>query len=350
MTTVPTPSSQTRGDLSDRLNRPLSIGGRTLPNRLLLAPLTLLGHVAFRELLAGFGGCGLMFSEMCSAKGIPQENRRVSPYFRWRDPEREMLSIQILGADPETMAGAARRIASEGLFGVDINFGCAVSTVCKGGGGAALLKAPDRAQAIVSAVRKAVSIPVTVKFRIGWHNGRNRPAALARRFEEAGADALTFHPRLAPDRRSRPPAWETIAAVKSAVSIPVFGNGNVFTPEDCLKMLRETGCDGVAVGRMAVVRPWLFAAWTRGYEPGSDIYGSTALKLIGLLEKHYEPSRALGRFKKFAFYYAANFRFGHQLFSAIQNAGDMDSVRAAVQQFFSSAPEVTERPNMNFMT
>lgn len=336
--------------LADRLNRPLAIGPRTIGNRLVLAPMTQLGNVAYRELLSEFGGCGLMFSEMCSARGIPSENRHVSPYFRWRDREREMLSCQIVGTDPAVMARAAARIEAEGLFGVDINFGCSVAIICKSRGGAALLKDPDRAQAIVSAVRKAVSFPVTVKFRIGWKDDPEIPAALARRFEDAGADALTFHPRIAPDRRSRPPLWEYIATVKSAVSVPVFGNGDVFTAQDCLRMLETTGCDGVAVGRMAVAKPWLFSEWTRGAVPAPEVYRETALRMIHLLEKHYDPSRALGRFKKFAQYYSANFRFGHQFTAGIRNAPDMETVHEALSRFFRQPPELAPRPNKNFMS
>ena len=336
--------------LADILNRPLTIGNRTIDHRVVLAPMTLLGHVAFRELLARYGGCGLLFSEMCSAKKIPHENRTVSPVFRWRDEEQAGLVCQIVGTEPAVMAEAARRIEDEGLFGVDINFGCSVAAICRVNAGAALLREPGRAAGIVSAVRKAVSVPVTVKFRTGWQDDPEPAVDLARRFEDAGADALTFHPRVAPDRRSRPPRWEYIARVKAAVSIPVFGNGNVFSAEDCLKILQTTGCDGVAVGRMAVARPWLFAQWTEGFSPTPDIYGDTAVELARLLCKHYEPPKALSRFKKFAFYFAANFRFGHTLYSGIQNAPDMAAVADALKRFFHRPPERLSRPNRNFFT
>ena len=348
MTGVPHPSAEQM--LAGRLNRPIAIGRRTIDRRLVFAPMTLLGNVAFRELLAGYGGYGVLFTEMCSARGIPHENRHFSPYFRWRDAERDRLICQIVGTEPAAMAEAARRIEAEGLFGVDINFGCSVAMVCRRDGGAALLKSPDRAAAIVSAVRKAVSIPVTVKYRTGWQDDPRPAVTLAERFEAAGADALTFHPRVAPDRRTRPPRWEYIAAVKAAVSIPVFGNGDVFSPEDGLKILRTTGCDGIAVGRMAVAKPWLFAEWTAGFQPDPDIYRRTACRLIRLLGRHYEPTRALGRFKKFAFYFSANFRFGHSLYAGIQNAPDMDAAAAAVAQFFERPVDLMSRPNKNFFT
>lgn len=344
----PPPFSVEEGVLAERLNRPLQIGNRSLIGRLALAPMTQVGNVAHRELISRFGGCGLLFSEMCTAKTVPTENPRISPFFRWRDEERHQLSIQIVGEDPVVMAAAARRIRDEGLFGVDLNFGCSVSAITCRRIGAALLKDPRTAATIVKAVRKAVDIPVTVKYRTGWRDDPAPAVDMARRFEEAGADALTFHPRVAPDRRSRPPRWEYIAQVKSAVTIPVFGNGDVFTAEDCREMLETTGCDGVAVGRMAIARPWLFAQWCKDYRPSAGIFGETAADLQRLLEQHFDPRRALQRMKKFCYYYSANFRFGHTLFSAVQNAPDMAAIGQALQAFFASPPEVNRRPNLNF--
>ena len=122
-----------------------------------------------------------------------------------------------------------------------------MAAVCKKQCGAALLRTPDIAEAIVAAVRKAVNIPVFVKFRTGWEDRPEGAVAMARRFEAAGADALTFHPRVAPDRRTRPPKWAYIAEVKSSVKIPVFGNGDVFDRADCERMIATTGCDGIAL-------------------------------------------------------------------------------------------------------
>jgi tRNA-dihydrouridine synthase B len=334
--------------LADILNRPLNIGNRSIEKRLVLAPMAFLGNVAFRELVQNYGGCGLLFSEMCSAKKIPKENRYRSTYFRWRDAEVAHLVCQIFGDDPQTMAAAARHIEQAHFFGVDINFGCAEVSICRQNCGAAILNDPDLAARIVAEVRQAVTIPLFVKYRIGWKDSPREPVALAKRFEDAGADALTFHPRLAPDRRARPPKWEYIGRVKQAVSIPVFGNGNVFDAGDCLKMFEATGCDGVAIGRMALARPWLFAEWTEGYCGEPDIYFKSALLLAELLEKHFDPQKAVRRFKKFGYYFAANFKFGHTLFSGIQNAENMENARAFLHHFFETPPEMVSRPNLNF--
>ncbi len=337
-------------NLAEYLSQHLKIGNKSIEKRLVLAPLTFIGNIAFRDLLSQYGGYGLLFSEMCSAKAVPHENRFVSPCFRWRDEERSQLVCQIFGADPLAMAEAARRIESEGLFGVDINFGCSNTTICRRNCGAALLKEPDLAAAIVAEVRGAVSFPVTVKFRTGWRDDPVIAVGLAKRFEDAGADALTFHPRVAPDRRSRPPKWAYIGMVKRGVNIPVFGNGDVFDRDDCRRMIQETGCDGVALGRMAVARPWIFAELTENIRRGPEIYLDTAIQLARLLEIHYDPVQAIKRFKRFAFYYSANFRYGHSLYSRILKAGDMQEVVTCLQRFFEQAPDLFLRPNMNFFS
>ncbi len=335
-------------NLAEYLRQPLKIGGKRIDSRLVLAPMSFLGHIAFRELVSRYGGYGLLFSEMCSAKAIPSENRYVSPYFRWRDAERSRLIFQIFGDDPDAMAEAARRIENEGLFGVDINLGCSNARICKRNCGAALLKNPELATAIVVTVRKAVSCPLTVKFRTGWKDDPELAVRLAKGFEDAGADALTFHPRVAPDRRSRPPKWAYIGLVKQAVSIPVFGNGDIFDRRDCLRMLNETGCDGIALGRMAVARPWIFAEFLSRLQTRPEIFREAALELIKLLQTHYDPKRASKRFKRFSFYYCANFRFGHALYTRILNAADMSQIEAVVRQFFEQPPGIHTRPNMNF--
>ena len=335
-------------ELASRLNRPLTIGRATIGNRLALSPMTFLGHIAFRELLADFGGYGLLFSEMCSARRIPQEVGGRSAYFCWREEERDHLVMQIFGDDPATMASAARIIEDCGLFGVDLNFGCSVAAICKQHCGAALLKTPDRAARIVEAVRKAVSLPLFVKFRTGWTDDPAIPVELARRFAAAGADALTFHPRVAPDRRSRPPRWDYIRQVKESVAIPVFGNGDVFDGTDCLRMLETTGCDGVAIGRMAIARPWLMAQMSGLYSPGLDVFRQAALRLLNLMENHFDDSRALRRYKKFAQYFSANFKFGHSFLKRVGNAPDLETIRAQLEDFFDQEPETVYRPNMNF--
>ncbi len=334
-------------DIQKFINTPLNIGNRVISGRLILAPMSGLTHVAYRELLDGYGGCGLLFSEMCSARSVPQENRFVSPVFRWRDEELSRLVCQIFGSDPKIMVMAAKRVEAEGFFGVDLNFGCSVAAICKKNCGAALLKIPELAVKMVHDVRRAVAIPLTVKFRTGWEDSPDLAVDLARRFEDAGADALIFHPRVAPDRRSRPPKWEYIRSVKQAVSIPVFGNGEVFTIDDCEKMIDTTGCDGVALGRIAIAKPWVFSQWRNGCAVETEIYRKSMKQMILLLSKHYEPIPAIRKFKKMAVYTAALFKFGHSFFKKIFRAVDFFEIESAVDVFFDQSPELADRPNLN---
>jgi len=168
--------------LADILNRPLSVGNTTIEKRLVLAPMAFLGNVAFRQLVQNYGGYGLLFAEMCSAKRIPNENRNRSAYFRWRDAELSHLVCQIFGGDPMKVAAAARGSEAEKFFGVVINVGCSEVSICRQNCCAAILKSPDLAAKFVSEVRKAISIPLFVKYRIGWEDKPRTSFDMARRF------------------------------------------------------------------------------------------------------------------------------------------------------------------------
>jgi len=332
--------------LAQYLNNPLPIGNKTISNRMVLAPMAGLGHIALRELISEFGGFGLLFTGMCSARAVPHENPAISNVFTWRPAELPFLVCQIFGSEPESMAEAARRIEAEGFFGVDLNFGCSVAAICKKGCGAALLKTPDLAVQIVEAVRQAVSCPVFVKFRTGWEDNPQFAANMAKKFEDAGADALTFHPRVAPDRRNRPPRWDIISRVKDAVSIPVLGNGNLFNIADGIKMVDKTACQGLSLGRMAVARPWIFAQWTKGMLPGDDIYHFTALRLTHLLSRHYDDHFAVKMFKKFAPYFCANFKFSQAILKKLIKADTMEGIRINIDLLLKDFPETLKTPNL----
>lgn len=336
-------------NVRDYLNQPLNIGNRRIENRLAQAPMAVLGNVAQREMVARYGGCGLQFMEMCSARLVPHENRYKSMTFRWNDDELSTLVCQLFGSEPEIMAQAARRIEQEGFFGVDMNFGCSVAVICKKNCGAALLKDPKRAIAIVEAVRKAVSIPVFAKFRTGWSLDPTPAVDLAKGFESAGADGLVFHPRVAPDRRGRAPHWDHIRLVKEAVSIPIFGNGNVFDEEDCHHMIATTGCDGVALGRIALVKPWIFSMISKGFVPDEDLYQRHLYDFLDCLEKYFDSKTTVKMFKKTAIYYSANYTFGHAIWSRLIQADHPDGLRENIRKLYEAPPEIAKRPNMNLM-
>ncbi len=334
-------------NIKNYLDSSILIKGQLVKNKVFLAPMAGLGHIALRELVDNFKGFGLLFTGMCSAKAIPHENHEVSPVFKWRKKELPYLVCQIFGSDPITMAKAAERIEKENFFGVDLNFGCSVAAICKKGCGAELLKNPVLASKIVSQVRDAVKIPVFVKFRTGWKDNPDFSVDMAKRFEDAGADALVFHPRIAPDRRSRPPQWNYITLIKKAVNIPVFGNGNIFDVNDCTAVIEQTGCDGISLGRIAVAQPWVAASLTRGFIPERGIYSYTAMEMTRLLLKYHDEHFAVKLFKKFVPYFSANFKFGHSICKKLIKGENMDEIQKNIETIFQNIPEILKRPNLN---
>jgi tRNA-dihydrouridine synthase B len=238
----------------------MKIGSVVLDNIMILAPLAGITNLPFR-LLAKASGCGLVCSEMISANGLVHRSSKTHELLESRIEEKP-LSVQIFGSDPYIMAEAASMVEDSGADILDINLGCAVKKVLKTGSGAALMKAPDKAEKIFLAVRKAVSIPLTVKMRAGWDTSGKEAFATAKVAEAGGVDGITVHPRLATQGFGGNADWSLITAVKSSVSIPVIGNGDIVTPEDVLAMKKETGCDAVMIGRAAIGNPWLFSQVT----------------------------------------------------------------------------------------
>ena len=235
----------------------MKIGSVVLDNITVLAPLAGITNLPFR-LLAKAAGCGLVCSEMISANGLVHRSSKTHEMLKSRIEEKP-LSVQIFGSDPHIMAEAAAIVEASGADILDINLGCAVKKVLKTGSGAALMKASDKAEKIFLAVRKAISIPLTVKMRAGWDKSGGEAFAIAKIAEAGGVDGITIHPRLATQGFGGKADWSLIAAVKNSVSIPVIGNGDIVTPENALAMKMETGCDAVMIGRAAIGDPWLFS-------------------------------------------------------------------------------------------
>lgn len=215
-------------------------------------------NIAMRRIAKRMANPGLMFTEFVSAMAIYYGAVKTFKKMRIH-PEERPLGIQIFGGDPAIMAETARLCEEMGADLVDINMGCWVPKVCKTGSGAALLKDPDTAEQIVRAVVDAVKVPVTVKVRAGWDFSQFAAPDLAKRFEGAGAQMLTLHARFAKQGLDGEADWRLIEQLRAAVQIPLVGNGDVKKPEDAVRMLRETGCDGVMVGRAAISNPWALA-------------------------------------------------------------------------------------------
>lgn len=212
-------------------------------------------NLPFRLIAKRIAGPGLMFTEFVSAMAIHYKAKKTYKKLRIEPAERP-LGIQIFGGEPDVMVETALLCEASGADLVDINMGCWVPKVCRTGSGAALLKDPDLAEAIVRRVVQAVKIPVTVKVRAGWDYSLFAAPDLGRRFEAAGAKMLTLHARFAKQGFDGEADWKLIGEMRKAISIPLIGNGDVKQPEDALRMLRDTGCDGVMVGRAAISNPW----------------------------------------------------------------------------------------------
>ena len=233
-----------------------SIGAVSVPARTVLAPLAGITNPPFR-LLAKTWGAGLVCAEMVSANGLVHQSRKTHAMLE-SDPVERPLSIQIFGAEPAVMAQAARMVVDAGADILDINFGCSVRKIIKTGAGVALMRDVQRAAAVLTAVRRAVAIPLTIKIRSGWTVSGEQAEEIARIAADCGVDALAVHPRTAAQGFSGRADWSLIGRIKAQATIPVIGNGDIAVPQDARRMLAETGCDAVMVGRAAIGNPWLF--------------------------------------------------------------------------------------------
>ncbi len=235
----------------------MEIGLITLDNITVLAPLAGITNLPFR-LLAKEAGCALVCSEMISSNGLVYKSINTLELLK-SQPEEKPLSVQLFGSEPSIMAEAAAIIEASGADILDINFGCAVKKVLKTGSGVALMKDPQRVEAILQAIRKTIKIPLTIKIRSGWDKSGVQALNIAEIAQACGVDAIAVHPRTATQAFGGKADWPLINAVKKKVSIPVIGNGDIVVPQDALRMQKETDCDAVMIGRAAIGNPWIFS-------------------------------------------------------------------------------------------
>ena len=233
-----------------------SIGNVKIPNPVIAAPMAGVTDKAYRRILKSYG-VGLLYSEMISAKGMLHGNKRTFDMIDV-DADERPFALQLFGGEPTDMAEATKLLEHYDAIDIlDINMGCPVKKVVKTGAGSALMKTPQRAAAIVAAMKQATDRPVTVKIRTGWDKETIHAVSFAKQMEDAGADAIAIHGRTRSQMYAGKADWDVIRRVKEVVRVPVIGNGDVFTPEDFTAMLEETGVDGIMIGRGLLGKPWL---------------------------------------------------------------------------------------------
>lgn len=245
----------------------LTIGSLHVDNNVLLAPMAGITDAPYREICREHG-CMMTFTEMVSAKGMAYGSEATRVLWQKASGE-DPWCVQLFGREESFLVRAARELEDAGVQLIDINMGCPAPKIAGNGEGSALLREPELAESLVRAVVHAVRIPVTVKFRKGWARGENIAVSFGRRMEQAGAAALTLHGRTREDFYAGHADWDSIAALKAAVSVPVIGNGDALTAEAALAMLEQTQCDGVMIARGAHGNPWIFSqidALRRGEE------------------------------------------------------------------------------------
>ena len=299
----------------------------------------------FRRLIRNQGGCGLLMTEFTSSHGVVSTRKAKKPNRNFRylyfEPEEHPITCQLFGSDPEVMAEAAKVCEDRGFDIVDLNFGCPVNKVVKCNGGSGLLRDLPLVETILRRVRSAISIPLTCKFRAGWNDQELVAVRLAKIAEDCGLAAVALHPRTREQGYSGRADWSRIAEAKAAIKIPIIGNGDIVSPEDAVRMQRETGCDAVMIGRTTSYNPWIFRQLeeylsTGCYRVPADRERYDMMKTYYLMLEEHGESDAVGKMKQFATYFTHGVRNGSKLRTGIYRAADVRQILDIVDAFFTS--------------
>jgi len=313
---------------------------------LFCAPLAGITHSAFRRLVAEFGGCGAFFTEMLSGHSLFGEDPRRSPYLRRSSGERRLI-YQLMVSDTHRLEEIIGRLSEIGADGLDINLACHAPLIRMRAAGSRLFDNLPVLAAVLETTRRCWPGLLTVKVRLGraapdWEA---RFAERMRLFEAAGVDAVILHPRFFEDKFKRRARHELLAWAASLTRLPLIANGDIRGAETVRGKPAWFGhVAAVMVGRMAVARPWVFAAWER---PVAVDYADVWRRLFEYTCEDFPPGRALGRIKLFTEYYARNFQFGHALQVAVQNACTLESARERADEFFRASPAILPEPSLD---
>ena len=262
----------------------MKIGNLELENNVFLAPMAGVTDLPFRILCKEMG-CGLVYSEMVSAKGILYDNKNTTELLEI-DPKERPVAVQLFGSDPEILGAMAKKIEQYPIDIIDVNMGCPAPKIVKNGEGSCLMKTPELVGRIVKSLVESQSKPVTIKFRKGFDDDHVNAVEIAKIAEANGASAVAVHGRTREQYYSGKADWDIIKQVKEAVNIPVIGNGDVFTPQDAKNLLEHTGCDAIMVGRGAQGNPWIFKRILHYLETGELLPEPTAEEKVEKALRH----------------------------------------------------------------
>lgn len=317
-----------------------------LPKQVFLAPMAGITDKPMRRMVhAKSGGDVALISEMVAINALSRKNAKTYRIADVRDEPYPVI-VQLVGADEVLFADAAQLAAELGAAGIDINMGCPVRKIITGGAGSALMKNPKQAAKIIKSVKNAVNLPVSVKFRKGWDNNSVNAADFAKMCEASGADFITVHGRTRAQGYSGTADWNIIKEVKSAVKIPVVGNGDVTSPQSAAEMIKQTGCDGVMIGRAALGAPWLTGEIAKYLKTGAlpqkqlaQEVKNTLLEHISLLTEYYGEKLALALSRKYVCWYSKNFRDAKRFRENYMKINDYQTAVAEINAYFDQNGE-----------
>src|SRR3984885_9246468 len=316
----------------------LQIRDRVIRPATILAPMAGVTDTVFRRVIRSLGACGLIMTEFTSAEGMTRHSARTLRYLYF-DEDEHPIAGQIFGSDPQVMASAAALIEDLGFDTADINLGCPVKKVVKCGG-SGLLRDLPHLEKLFRAVRAAVRIPLTIKIRSGWDENNIVAMDVARMAEDIGIEAIAVHPRTRMQGYAGSADWSVIRAVKQAVRIPVIGNGDIRAPQDAVRMIDETGCDAVMIGRAASSNPWIFRQIAQ-YIATQRYDEPTELDRYNLLSGYFrsliaaEMPDAVGKMKQFASLFTHGVRNGAELRYAVHHSHGTAEILDSVESFFA---------------